>query len=155
MYLQHWHGWWGMNLLPSRCVLCTPYIHAPCHFMQRHTHKVNAYLAVTCHLHFWQNDRFLVVVVCVFYVLLRQHGGGADTELRVSTESRPWRRQFSPQFLLGLEPATFQSRVRHSNYWAVPADESHYMAETHESQCQGQLQTLTVCRSQGLDPCRP
>ena len=40
----------------SQQVLCTPYNHAPCHFMQSHTHKVYACLAVTCHLHFWQND---------------------------------------------------------------------------------------------------
>ena len=37
-------------------VLCTPYNHAPCHFMQSHIRKVYACLAVTCHLHFWQND---------------------------------------------------------------------------------------------------
>ena len=40
----------------SAQVLCTPYNHAPCHFMQSHTRKVYACLAVTCHLHFWQND---------------------------------------------------------------------------------------------------
>ena len=31
----------------------------------------------------------------IFYVLLWKHGGGTDTEIRVSTESRPWRRKFS------------------------------------------------------------
>ena len=36
--------------------LCTPYNHASCHFMQSHIRKVHACLAVTCHLHFWQND---------------------------------------------------------------------------------------------------
>ena len=44
----------------SAQVLCTPYNHAPCHFMKRHIRKVYACLAVTwgrCHLHFWQNDR--------------------------------------------------------------------------------------------------
>ena len=57
MYLQRWHGWCHMKLLPSRRVLCTPYNHAPCHFMQSHIRKVYACLTVTCHLHFWQNDR--------------------------------------------------------------------------------------------------
>ena len=56
VYLQRWHGWCHMKLLPSRRVLCTPYNHAPCHFMQSHVRKVYAYVAVTCHLHFWQND---------------------------------------------------------------------------------------------------
>ena len=45
-------------------VLCTPYNHAPCHFILSHIRKVHGCLAVTCHLHLWQNDRF-------FYVLLR------------------------------------------------------------------------------------
>ena len=44
----------------SAQVLCTPYNHAPCHFMQSHIRNVNACLAVTCHLHFWQNDRGLL-----------------------------------------------------------------------------------------------
>ena len=44
----------------SAQVLCTPYSHAPCHFMQSHIRKVYACLAVTCHLHFWQNDRDLL-----------------------------------------------------------------------------------------------
>ena len=44
----------------SAQVLCTPYNHAPCHFMQSHIRKVYVCLAVTCHLHFWQNDRDLL-----------------------------------------------------------------------------------------------
>ena len=44
----------------SAQVLCTPYNHAPCHFMQSHIRKVYACLAVTCHLHFWQNDQDLL-----------------------------------------------------------------------------------------------
>ena len=40
----------------SAQLLWTPYNHAPCHFMQSHIRKVYACLAVTCHLHFWQND---------------------------------------------------------------------------------------------------
>ena len=44
----------------SAQVLCTPYNHAPYHFMQSHIRKVYACLVVTCHLHFWQNDRDLL-----------------------------------------------------------------------------------------------
>ena len=44
----------------SAQVLCTPYNHAPCHFMQSHILKVYACLAVTCHLYFQQNDRDLL-----------------------------------------------------------------------------------------------
>ena len=49
----------------SRRVLCTPYNHAPCHFMQSHIRKVYACLAVTCHLRFWQNDRGLLRATAV------------------------------------------------------------------------------------------
>ena len=48
----------------STQVLCTPYNHAPCDFMQSHICKVYACLAVICHLHFWQNDQdFLCAAV--------------------------------------------------------------------------------------------
>ena len=55
-----------MKLLPSGRVLCTPYKHAPCHFMQSHIRKVYACLAVNCHLHFWQNDRDLLRATAIF-----------------------------------------------------------------------------------------
>ena len=60
VYLQHWHGWCHMKLLPSWCILCTPHNRAPCHFMQSHTCKVCACLTVTYHLHFWKNNRDLL-----------------------------------------------------------------------------------------------
>ena len=44
----------------SAQILCTPYNHAPCHFMQSHICKVYVCLAVTCHLHFWRHDRGLL-----------------------------------------------------------------------------------------------
>ena len=37
----------------------------PCHFMQSHIRKVYGCLAVTCHLHFWQNDRDLLCATAV------------------------------------------------------------------------------------------
>ena len=49
----------------SAQVLCTPYNHAPSHFMQSHTRKVYACLAVTCHLRFGQNDRDLLRAAAV------------------------------------------------------------------------------------------
>ena len=92
----------------SAQVLCTPYNRAPCHFTQSHIRQVYACLAVTCYLHFWQNDRDLLRATAVTR-------GGRDIEIRVSAESRPWRRKFSPPLLQGFEPATFQSRIRRSN----------------------------------------
>ena len=65
VYLQCWHGWCHMKLLPSWSVLCTPYNHAPCHFMQSHIRKVYVCLAVTCYLHLWQNDQGLLRATAV------------------------------------------------------------------------------------------
>ena len=63
----------------SRRVLCTPYNHAPCHFMQSHIRKVYACLAVTYHLHFWQNDRGLLRATTVTWGWngYRNNGGGS------------------------------------------------------------------------------
>ena len=85
----------------SAQVLCTPYNHAPCHFMQTHIRKVYASLAVTCHLHFWQNVWDLLRATVV------TRGGGMDTEIRVSTESWPWRRKFSSHFCRDSNPWPF------------------------------------------------
>ena len=65
VYLQRWPGWCHMKLLPARRVLCTPYSHAPCHFVQSHIRELYAYLAVTCHPHFWQNDQGLLRATAV------------------------------------------------------------------------------------------
>ena len=93
--------------------MCTPYNHAPCHFMQSHIRKVYASLAVTCHLHFWQNDRNLLRATAV----TRGWNGYRNTsQHRKSTLEK----KILPPLLQGLEPGTFQSRVRRSNHWAIP-----------------------------------
>ena len=97
----------------SAQVLCTPYNHAPCHFMQSHIRKVYACLAVTCHLHFWQNDRDLLRATAVTqgwneYRNKRQHR-------KVSLEKK-----ILQPLLQEFEPATFQSRIRRSNHRGIP-----------------------------------
>ena len=103
--LKHWHGWCHMKPLPSRRVLCAPYNHAPCLFMQSYIRKVRAFLAVTCHLHIWQ------------------HGWGL---LRATAVTRGWKgyrnmsqrrkltleKKILPPLLQGFEPETFKSQVR-------------------------------------------
>ena len=64
----------------SAHVLCTPYNHTPCHFMQSHIRKLHAYLAVTCHLHFWQTDWGLLCATVVTR-------GWKNTEIRVTWTS--------------------------------------------------------------------
>ena len=109
VYLQRWHGWCHMKLLPSRRVLCTLYNHAPCHFMQSHIRKVHACLAVTCHLHFWQNDRDLL---CATAVTRGWNGYRNKCRHRKSILEKT----ILPSLLQVFEPATFRS-----NHWAIPA----------------------------------
>ena len=97
----------------SAQVLCTPYNHAPCHFMQSHIHKVYACLAVTCHLRFWQNDRDLLRATAV---TRGWNGYRNQSQHRKSTLEK----KILPPLLQGFEPGTFQSRVRRSNHWAIP-----------------------------------
>ena len=71
-------------------------------------------LAVTCHLHFWQNDRDLLRAT----VVTRGWNGYRNkSQHRKSTLEK----KILPPFQQGFEPATFQSRVRRSNHWAIPA----------------------------------
>ena len=71
-----------------------------------------ACLAVTCHLHFWQNDRdFLRATV----VTRGWNGYRNKSQHRKSTLEK----KILPPFQQGFEPATFQSRVRCSNHWAI------------------------------------
>ena len=100
----------------SRRVLCTPYNHAPCHFMQSHIRKVYACLAVTCHLRFWQNDRGLLRATAV---TRGWNGYRNKSQHRKLTLEK----KILPPLQQGFEPATFRSRVRprRSNHWAIPA----------------------------------
>ena len=98
----------------SAQVLWTPYNHAPCHFMQSHIHKVYVCLAVTCHLHFWQNDRDLLRATALtcgwnrYWNKSQQRQSTLDKKILLLLQQ-------------GFEPAIFQSRVQRSNHWAIPA----------------------------------
>ena len=87
---------------------------AEAQFNKSHIRKVYACLAVTCHLHFWQNDRdFLRATV----VTREWNGYRNKSQHRKSTLEK----KILPPFQQGFEPATFQPRVRRSNHWAIPA----------------------------------
>ena len=111
VYLQRWHSWCHMNLLPSRRVLCTPYNHVTS--CKSHMRKVYACLSVTCHLHFWQDDRDRDLLRATA-VTRGWNGYRNRSQYRKLTLEK----KIPPQ---GFEPATFQSRVRRSNHWAIPA----------------------------------
>ena len=82
--------------------------------MQSHIHKVHVCSAVTCHLHFWQNDWGLLHATVVTrgwsgYQNMSQHR-------KLTLEKK-----ILPPLLQGFEPATFQSQDQCSNHWAMPA----------------------------------
>ena len=104
---QRTGGWCHMKLLPSRRVLCTPYNHAPCHFMQTHIPKVYACLAVTCHPRLWQNDRGLLRATAV---TRGWNGYRNKSQHRKLTLEKKILQPLQQEF----EPATFSSRVRRS-----------------------------------------
>ena len=85
---------------------------AEARFSKIHIRKVYACLAVTCHLHFWQNDRdFLRATV----VTRGCNGYWNKSQHRKSTLEK----KILPPFQQGFEPTTFQSRVR-CYHWAIP-----------------------------------
>ena len=58
----------------------------------------------------------------IIYVLLRQHGGGTDTEKKKSQHRKlTLEKKILPPLQPGLEPGTFRSRVRRSNHWGILA----------------------------------
>ena len=70
VYLWCWHGWCHVKLLLYRRIPSTPYIQAPCHFMQSHICKVHGRLAVTCKKSNHENKTLLRWNV---HVVLQQH----------------------------------------------------------------------------------
>ena len=116
---MHWHGWCHKKLLPSRRVLCTPYNYAPCHFMQSHIYKVYACLAVTCHLHFWQNDLLRVTTVTRVSKGYRNN----SQHRKLSPEKK-----IIPPILPGLEPEAFGSLVRRSTTELSPHSNSEHLS---------------------------
>ena len=97
------------------CLGASPvYTIQPCSMsLHAHIRKVYACLAVTCYLHFWQNDRDL------FRATVATRGWN-----RYWNKSQHRKLTLKKKILLplqqGFEPVTFQSQVWHSNHWAIP-----------------------------------
>ena len=106
VYLQRWHGWCHMKLLPSRRTFCehtttsayTMHKITEALYSKPHTSVLNCNLAATC---------ILGRMTGIFYVLLRQHRVGTDTEIGLSTENLPWKRIFSYRSCRDSNPRPF------------------------------------------------
>ena len=97
-----------------------PCIRLQYHFIQSHIGRVYACLAVTCHLHFWQNDRDLLRATAVTWGWNEYRNKSQHRKLTLE-------RKRLPPLLPELEPGTFRSRVRCSNHCAItaPAQNGH------------------------------
>ena len=111
------HGWCHVKCCrfgASSVYTIQPCTRLQCHLIQSHIGSVYACLAVTCHLHFWQNDRDLLRATAV---TRGWNGYWNKIQHRKSTLEK----KILTPLQQGFEPATFQSRVRRSNHWAIPA----------------------------------
>ena len=124
VYLKRWHGWCHMKLLPSQRILCTQYNYAPWHFMHSHIRKVHAYLAVTCHLHFWQHGQDLLCAAAVTQGWNRYRNKSQRRKLTLE-------KKILLPLLQGFKPTTFLSWAQHANHWAIPATQSSRVIICH------------------------
>ena len=123
--LKRWHGWCCVKLQPSWRKF---YVHRTTmlHVTSCKATYVRCMcgLAVTCHLHFWQNDRDLLRATAV---TRRWKGYRNKSQHRKLTLEK----KILLPLLLGFEPRTFQSRVRRSNQWAIPTPGHFTQAQVH------------------------
>ena len=83
------------------------------HFMQNHVCRVRAWLAVTCHLNFWQNDGDLLHAAAV---TRGWNGYWNKSQHKKLTQEK----KILPSNMPGLDHMTFWLHVWHSNHWAIP-----------------------------------
>ena len=111
------HGWCHVKCCrfsASSVYTIQPCTRLQCHFIQSHIGRVYVCLAVTCHLHFWQNDRDLLCATAVTWGWNGYRNKSLHRKLTL-------KKNILPPLLLGLEPGTFWSRVWRSNHWDIPA----------------------------------
>ena len=104
-----------MKLQPSQCKFCV--YHTTMHHVTscKATYvKCMHVLAVTCHPHFWQNDRDLL---CATVVTQGWNGYWNKSQHRKSTLEK----KILLPHLQWFKPTTFQSRIQSYNHWAIPA----------------------------------
>ena len=107
------------------CRLCARYVYTrqqcivlQCPFVGSHIRictcvfSCNSAKSACINMHFGQNDLDLLCATAVTR-------GWDGSEIRVSTESWREKKETLPLLLSGLYRATFRSRVRHSNHWAI------------------------------------
>ena len=85
-----------------------------CHFIPSHLHRVHVCLAVTCHLHFWHNDRDFFMCYCSD---TRWNGYLNESQHRKLNLEKI----FSHHSYWDLNPWLFNHESSTVNYWAIHA----------------------------------
>ena len=88
--------WSCCRLGASSAYTIQPCSSLQCHFIWTHIHRVHVCLAITCHLHFWQNDGDLLWTTAVTW--------GWNIYQKKGTESWSGRRKFSHRSCWDLNP---------------------------------------------------
>ena len=86
-------------------------------YIRSHILWMHVCLAVTCHLHFWQNDQDLLHSTAVSW-------GWNSYWNEIQHRKLTLEKKILLLLLLGLEPETFWLWVHHSIHWAIPAPHS-------------------------------
>ena len=110
------HGWSQVKCCrfgASSVYTIQPCTTLQCRFIQSYIRKVHACLALTCHLHFWRNDRGLLHATAVTWGWNGHQNKSQHRKLILE-------KKILPPLLQRFEPATFRSQVRRSNHWAIP-----------------------------------
>ena len=119
------HGWCHVKC--CRLGASSVYTIQPYTSLQYHSiGRVHVCLAVTCQLHFWQNDRDLLRATAV---TRGWNGYRNKSQHRKLTLEK----KILPPLLPGLERGTFRSRVRCSNHCAIPAPAQNEHSKINQS----------------------
>ena len=94
-----------VGAMPSCCHLGTWSVHTiqPCHFIQSHIQRERVCLAITCRLHYWQNNQNLLCATAV------TSGWNGHWSIQSQHKKLTLEKKTLPLLLPGLEPATFWS----------------------------------------------
>ena len=131
------HSLWTRNCFGTCSVYTVqPRTSLQSHFIPSHVCAVHACLAVTCHLHLSKNDQDLLRATA-----LTRGWNGYRNETRRKLTLK-W--NILPPLLPGFEPETFRSRVRHSNYWALPALPTDSCSKMTASRSKGQYKATST-----------
>ena len=104
------HGWSHLKPLPSRRMFCVhnkTMHHLQCHIIRSHILRMHLCLAVTCYLHFWQNDRDLLGATTVSRGWNGYRNKSQHRKLTLE-------KKILPPLLSRLEPANFRIRAQNS-----------------------------------------